>query len=252
MNNKLGTQISSNIVNDLISLVDNPPHVMPTFDYYFQEWNYSEAAAIQEATDSLRQWIKDVGAVLELASAQKELEMWQNLTENPTYFHTSEERLLVVLKQIITRFEKDLPPKPHKDMPESMIDDFEEARNVFPHSARSAVALLRLALQKLCKELGQKGEHINTDIKSLVAKGIPEHIQQSFDIVRIVGNETVHPGTINVRDNPEIALELFDFINIIVEELIAKKKRIKQRYDTMPEDKLKGIKNRDKSSQAAK
>ena len=239
------------LLDGLKSLLDNQPYMEDTYNFFAGDLGQGDNVAIEAATKAVSQWIKEVEAILELADSQKELEMWRSLTENPTYFHIKEERLLAVLKQIIARFEEDLPPKPHKDMPESMIGDFEEARNVFPHSARSAAALLRLVLQKLCKELGQKGEHINTDIKGLVDEGIPEHIQQSFDIVRIVGNETVHPGTINVRDNPDIALELFDFINIIVEELIAKKKRIKQRYDSLPENKLKGIKDRDKPSQAA-
>ncbi|MBN1873263.1 MAG: DUF4145 domain-containing protein [Anaerolineae bacterium] len=130
-------------------------------------------------------------------------------------------------------------------MPISIREDYEEAQDVFPYSARSAAALLRLALQKLCKELGEKGKDINDDIRSLVKKGLPDHIQQALDIVRIVGNEAVHPGVINIRDNPEIAMELFTLINEIVEDQIAMKQRIKTRYDSLPKTKLKAIEEKD-------
>jgi len=45
-------------------------------------------------------------------------------------------------------------PLPHPEMPEAVKLDYDEARKVFRDSPRSSAALLRLAIQKLCKELG--------------------------------------------------------------------------------------------------
>jgi hypothetical protein len=136
-------------------------------------------------------------------------------------------------------------PQPHEDMPAAVIPDYEEARSVLQRSPRSTAALLRLALQKLCVELGEKGENINEDIKQLVAKGLPVEVQQALDIVRVVGNEQVHPGELDIRDDPSIALELFKLINFIVEDRISRPKNIQRLYSRLPDGKLDGIKRRD-------
>jgi hypothetical protein len=136
-------------------------------------------------------------------------------------------------------------PQPHADMPAAVIPDYEEARSVLQRSPRSTAALLRLALQKLCIELGEKGENINEDIKQLVSKGLPVEVQQALDIVRVVGNEQVHPGELDVRDDPSIALELFKLINFIVEDRITRPKSIGRLYSRLPDNKLDGIKRRD-------
>lgn len=136
-------------------------------------------------------------------------------------------------------------PIPHVDMPEAVRPDFEEARSVLQRSPRSAAALLRLSLQKLCKEIGEKGANINDDIASLVSKGLPVEVQQALDIIRVVGNEQVHPGELDVRDDPSIATELFRLINFIVEDRISRPKSISALYSRLPAAKLESIKQRD-------
>lgn len=136
-------------------------------------------------------------------------------------------------------------PPAHPDLPELLIVDYEEARAVLSRSPRSSAALLRLVLQKLCKELGEKGDNINADIASMVKKGLPAEVQQALDIVRVIGNEQVHPGDIDIRDNPELAVELFKLINFIVEDRITRPRTIREIYGALPPDKLRGIQNRD-------
>jgi hypothetical protein len=133
----------------------------------------------------------------------------------------------------------------HLDMPEDIKPDFEEARNVFAESPRSSAALLRLTIQKLCRHLGFPGENINSDIKVMVANGLPVQVQQALDIVRVIGNEQDHPGTLDVRDDPEMATRLFELVNLIVEDRIARPKQIAELYAKLPEEKRKGIEARD-------
>ena len=108
-------------------------------------------------------------------------------------------------------------PLPLADMPEEVKADYNEARDIFSNSPRGAAALLRLAIQKLVAELGETGDNLNVSIGNLVKKGLPERIQKALDVVRVVGNNAVHPGQIVIEDNPDIALNLFKLLNLIVE-----------------------------------
>lgn len=133
---------------------------------------------------------------------------------------------------------------PNSDLPEEIMNDFEEARSILNLSPRGAAALLRLAVQKLCAFLGEKGKNIDEDIASLIAKGLNPLVQQSLDIVRVIGNEAVHPGTIDIKDDRDTAIQLLQIVNIIAEQMLTHPKTIKTMYELLPEGKRKAIDNR--------
>lgn len=137
-------------------------------------------------------------------------------------------------------------PQPSKDMPEDIAKIYNEAASIYTLSPRSSAALLRLGLQMLLKHLGEKGENINHDIKNLVAKGLPSTVQQAADIIRHVGNEAVHPGTINFEDNSDTSATLFQILNWIVYYMITVPKNIKEMYGSLPDNIQKSIEMRDK------
>ena len=135
---------------------------------------------------------------------------------------------------------------PNDDLNEEIKSLFIEAATIVNDSPKGSAALLRLALQKFLKQVGKKGKDINGDIKELVAEGMSVKIQQSLDILRVVGNHAVHPGEINLNDNKEIAMKLFRILNILAEELISKPKEIDDLYkDIIPEQTKEAINNRD-------
>lgn len=134
---------------------------------------------------------------------------------------------------------------PNNDLPEDVKIDYEEARTILNQSPRGATALLRLAIQKLCIHLGEKGKNINEDIGNLVKKGLPVKVQQSLDIVRVIGNHAVHPGQIDLTDDIDTASKLFMLINIIAEVMITQPKEVDNLFNSLPVNQLAGIKQRD-------
>jgi hypothetical protein len=138
-------------------------------------------------------------------------------------------------------------PLPNPDLPDEIKTDYNEARSIIARSPRGACGLLRLCVQKLCKFLGESGKEINADIASLVKKGLNPLVQQALDIVRVIGNEAVHPGVIDLKDDQDTALRLFDLVNAIADQMISHPKAVKAMYEKLPEDKRKGIAERDKN-----
>lgn len=137
-------------------------------------------------------------------------------------------------------------PSPHVSMPEEVRHDYEEARAIVARSPRGACALLRLAAQKLVDDLESGGGDLNTKIGALVANGLPVQAQQALDALRVIGNEAVHPGELDLRDDVETATGLFSLLNFIVEDRIERPKKIAAMYAKLPPTKLQAIQQRDK------
>lgn len=142
--------------------------------------------------------------------------------------------------------QKGIGPLPNPDLPETVRNLYLEASAVGAISSRAAAALLRLALQLLCKELGGDGKNINDDIKRLVEKGLPSPVQKAMDSLRIIGNDAVHPGQIDT-DNQEVVTKLFKLINVVADYMITQPKHIDEIYDSLPEEKKKQILQRDQA-----
>jgi hypothetical protein len=147
-------------------------------------------------------------------------------------------------KQMI--YPKKIPvSQPNSDLSPEIQADYLEAANVLGDSPRSAAAIIRLALQKLCKQLGEKGENINDDIASMVKKGLNPMIQKSLDTLRITGNNAVHPGELDLTDDAERVAKLFGLINFIAEKMITEPKEIESIYGDLPPDSKKAVEKRD-------
>ena len=146
-------------------------------------------------------------------------------------------------KMIYPDFEGVQPP--NQDLSKEIQDDYQEAASILQKSPRGSAALLRLAIQKLCGELGEKGKNINDDIKNLVVKGLPSAVQKSLDVVRVIGNDAVHPGQIDLKDDIETAKALFKLVNLIAEKMITEPKEVEEIFESLPEDKKQQIKERD-------
>lgn len=133
------------------------------------------------------------------------------------------------------------------DMPEPVKQLYNEAGLIYNKSPRAACALLRLAIDRLCNELGETDRDINKNIGELVKKGLPSFVQRALDIVRVVGNKAVHPGQIVFDvDDKGTATMLMHLLNIIVERMITEPNEINSLYQGLPESIKQSIENRDK------
>ena len=137
-------------------------------------------------------------------------------------------------------------PPANDDLDDSIKKIYNEAADIANKSPRAACALLRLAIQMLLEQLGEKG-HINEGIKNLVQKGLAPQIQQALDIVRVTGNHAVHPGQIDFDDTTNVQT-LFGLINIISDALITRPKQIEEMFNGLSENDRRAITNRDKKN----
>lgn len=135
---------------------------------------------------------------------------------------------------------------PSFDMPDEVKADFTEAASIAHLSPRGAAGLLRLALEKLCHHLGDPNKKIDTNIKAFVADGLSVKVQQALDAVRVIGNEAVHPGEMDLKDDQETVDILFGLVNLIVRSMITEPNHVEAIYAKLPEAKRAGIENRDK------
>jgi hypothetical protein len=138
-------------------------------------------------------------------------------------------------------------PLANSDLPDDVKTDYEEARKILSLSPRGAAALLRLAIQKLCVHLGEKGENLNDDIAHLArTKSIPDKIVKALDVVRVIGNNAIHPGQMDLKDNTQTAGKLFELVNIIGDVTITQPKNVDQLYSSLPQPQKEAIVKRDK------
>ena len=136
-------------------------------------------------------------------------------------------------------------PVPNPDLPVDVRVDYEEASAIASESPRGAAALLRLAIEKLCKTLVPAKDNINDAIAVLVKKGLNVQVQQAMDVLRVVGNSAVHPGQMDLKDDTKTVGALFALVNLVAEAVITQPKLVSAMYEGLPADQLARIENRD-------
>lgn len=136
-------------------------------------------------------------------------------------------------------------PPANSDLPNDIRKDYDEASSILDLSPRGSAALIRLAIQKLCKHLGKSGKNLNQDIGGLVKEGLDPSVQKALDVVRVIGNNAVHPGQYDLNDNRQTAESLFSLLNLIANRMISEPKRVNEVYNRLPEGALQAIEKRD-------
>lgn len=131
--------------------------------------------------------------------------------------------------------------KPNTDLPETIQADFNEALAIYNRSPRGAAALMRLCVEKLCSHVGAQGESLHEKIEYLHNNGLDEKSYKALHIVKVIGNESVHPGTLDLRDDPRMAENLFQLVNVMADALISHGKKLENMWQDLPDNKRKEI-----------
>ena len=79
--------------------------------------------------------------------------------------------------------------------------------------------------------------NIHDDIDTLKERQLDSSLIRALDIIRITGNESVHPGTIDLNESKEDALYLFDLLNMICDQCYTQPRRMREMYEKLPENK---------------
>lgn len=205
-----------------------------------------DSAAIEHQKEDIRRYIERLGDTRLLI--REESTHCRLILENvwvSVCFHCGQ--VVVWIRDRLIWPKRGDVPLANPDLPDEIRADYDEASTILDLSPRGSVALLRLCIQKLCKHLGEKGENINNDIGNLVKKGLDFRVQQALDIVRVIGNNAVHPGQMDLRDDRATAESLFGLVNLIADNMISLPKRLSEMYESLPPSALKAIEKRDGS-----
>src|SRR6516165_7986757 len=111
-------------------------------------------------------------------------------------FHCNQMCLWVYDQLVWPRRAGDPEPKLHA--PPNVRRECEEATQTLEASPRGAAALLRLTIEKLCKELGVSGESAKDDIAFFVREDVDARVQKVLDAARIIESNAVPPGQIGL------------------------------------------------------
>ena len=212
-------------------------HCMHCKVYAHQRWS----TMFIEGNDMHEKYIEPADTI-EYVNAYEEINIDGKLVKASLCAHCETPTLWVSEKIIFPL--TGAAPAVNNDLDDSVKEIYNEAAAIATQSPRAAYALLRLALEILLKPF-VKAKTINDAIKKLVEEGnLPPQIQQASDIIRITGNESVHPGQIHLNE-PINVDELFSLINTIAEFLITLPKQTQEIYDKLPKKSKDAIKDRD-------
>lgn len=118
-------------------------------------------------------------------------------------------------------------PPPLDEAPRAVRDLHLEARAICQASPRGAAALLRLALDKLLVELGYSSGGLADRLKEARDGGtLSPQIYDAALAVKLLGDNGVHPGEIDLHELPTSAASMMEFLNLVVEETIIRERRI--------------------------
>jgi Domain of unknown function (DUF4145) len=126
-------------------------------------------------------------------------------------------------------------PEPELHVVPDERREYEEASQALEASPRGAAALLRLTIEKLCKELGVSGESLKDDIPIFVRQHVDARVQKALDAARMIESNAMHPGQIGLEYDRATAESLSGLVNLICEKMIMEPTHLQAVYTRLRE-----------------
>lgn len=132
---------------------------------------------------------------------------------------------------------------PNQDMTDEEKKLFNESKDIFDKSPKSAGALLRCVLESILKRCFPKIEKNKTLGQMLNCEEIKNELDEEFVNFLIglknIGNQSAHSSLLIYEDDDKKSVKpLFEAINIVVDELISSKKRKEKLFKSIENNKL--------------
>jgi hypothetical protein len=121
-------------------------------------------------------------------------------------------------------------PEPKRHTSPDVQRKTEEASQTLDASPRGAAALLRLATEKLCKELGNSEESPRPEIAPLFQEEVDARVQKVLDAMRIIESNAISPDDVGVGDTGATAETLSGLVNLICEKMIIEPRQLQALY----------------------
>ena len=157
-------------------------------------------------------------------------------------FNCNEICLWVVDQMVWPRCATSPGPKPHAST--DVRRETEEASHTLDASPRGAAALLRLATEKLCKELGDSDESPRPEMAPLFQEEVDARVQKVLDAMRIIESNAISPDDVGVRSTGATAETLSGLVNLICEKMIIEPKHLQALYAKVRDDAQSALEQR--------
>lgn len=120
-------------------------------------------------------------------------------------------------------------------LPDDVRSLYEEAAAIADDSPRGAAALLRLAVETLCRAIVPNGDALNDCIAELAGRGLDDDTRKALDAVRVIGNRAVHGEVWAVSDDDaRTVATLFRVVTRIAETLADRPSEAEHLYRRLP------------------
>src|SRR5262245_51235048 len=143
-------------------------------------------------------------------------------------FNCNEICLWVVDQMVWPRCATDPEPKLHASP--DVRGETEEASHTLDASPRGAAVLLRLATEKLCKELGDSDGSPRPEIAPHFQEEVDARVQKVLDAMRIIESKAVPPDDLGVGDSRATAETLSGLVNLVCEKMIIEPRQLRALY----------------------